>query len=62
LFNGHTQVNASDLRSLPYPSRATLSALGARAPADKLPSQEIIDDWVNQVVFSEPVAREQPKN
>ncbi len=26
LFNGHTQVNASDLRSLPYPSQETLIA------------------------------------
>jgi adenine-specific DNA-methyltransferase len=29
-FNGHTQVNATDLRSLPYPSEAQLLALGTR--------------------------------
>lgn len=52
LFNGHTQVNASDLRALPYPSRATLIALGEQAPEDKLPPQETIDEWVNTVVFS----------
>ncbi len=60
LFNGHTQVNASDLRSLPYPSRATLIALGKEAPADKLPAQEAVDELVNQVVFGEPVTV--PKN
>ncbi len=54
LFNGHTQVNASDLRSLPYPSRAALIALGERTPVEKLPAQETIDELVNQVVFREP--------
>ncbi len=29
-FNGHTQVNATDLRSLKYPSCAALEALGQR--------------------------------
>ena len=52
LFNGHTQVNASDLRALPYPGRAELIALGERASADKLPPQEIVDEWVNQIIFS----------
>ncbi len=28
-FSGHTQVNATDLRSLAYPSKATLQAMGA---------------------------------
>ncbi len=30
-FNGHTQVNASDLRSLRYPSKAALEELGRSA-------------------------------
>jgi len=30
-FNGHTQVNATDLRRLRYPDRATLERLGQRA-------------------------------
>jgi adenine-specific DNA-methyltransferase len=30
-FNGHTQVNATDLRSLRYPTRGDLVALGRRA-------------------------------
>ncbi len=62
LFNGHTQVNASDLRSLPYPSRATLIALGERAPADKLPTQETVDKLVDQVVFYEPATAPQHRN
>lgn len=53
LFNGHTQVNASDLRALPYPSLATLIALGERAPDDKLPAQETIDYWVSDLVFGD---------
>lgn len=32
-FNGHTQVNATDLRSLPYPSARQLRCLGAYARA-----------------------------
>ena len=28
-FNGHTQVNATDLRSLKYPAREQLLALGS---------------------------------
>ena len=27
-FNGHTQVNATDLRNLRYPTRAELESLG----------------------------------
>lgn len=54
LFNGHTQVNASDLRALPYPSRSRLIALGEMAAPDRLPTQEIVDTWVDAVVFSEP--------
>ncbi|MGH9533174.1 MAG: N-6 DNA methylase [Terriglobales bacterium] len=30
-FNGHTQVNASDLRSLPYPTKTQLERMGKRA-------------------------------
>lgn len=33
-FNGHTQVNASDLRRLKYPSREVLSLLGAWVRAE----------------------------
>jgi len=35
-FNGHTQVNATDLRSLSYPTRDKLISLGQRQDASKL--------------------------
>ncbi len=41
-FNGHTQVNATDLRSLPYPSAATLTALGEQFIAG-FPAQPELD-------------------
>ncbi|MDE2772113.1 MAG: BsuBI/PstI family type II restriction endonuclease [Gemmatimonadota bacterium] len=41
-FNGHTQVNATDLRWLRYPSRATLERLGRQHDAATL-SQQAID-------------------
>lgn len=40
-FNGHTQVNATDLRSLRYPSRATLVALGRATSAEPLGSARL---------------------
>lgn len=51
LFNGHTQVNATDLRALPYPCREALIALGKRTPTGELPAQEIIDHLVQEVLF-----------
>jgi adenine-specific DNA-methyltransferase len=41
-FNGHTQVNATDLRMLQYPSQEVLKALGAHV-GDEFPSQTEID-------------------
>ena len=41
-FNGHTQVNATDLRRLRYPDRATLERLGGQHDALTL-SQQTID-------------------
>ncbi len=41
-FNGHTQVNAGDLRALRYPKVEILMKWGATV-RDELPSQEIID-------------------
>ncbi len=46
-FNGHTQVNATDLRMLKYPSRETLEALGASVGA-KFPSQRKIDELLER--------------
>lgn len=42
-FNGHTQVNATDLRKLKYPSREILSALGKWAISQGDLSQMAID-------------------
>ena len=44
-FNGHTQVNATDLRSLRYPSEARLTALGRKIGPRNL-TQDEIDDLV----------------
>lgn len=43
-FNGHTQVNATDLRAMKYPSRHTLMALGEWALASGELSQSMIDE------------------
>lgn len=44
-FNGHTQVNATDLRSLRYPKKTDLIKLGNRVK-ETLPSQEKLDELV----------------
>lgn len=40
-FNGHTQVNATDLRSLKYPHREVLERIGQRASGAVLSQQDI---------------------
>ncbi len=47
LFSGHTQVNASDLRKIRYPSRIQLENLG-RMIDDFLPDQGMIDAIVEK--------------
>lgn len=42
-FNGHTQVNATDLRNIPYPPRAALTTLGEWARSAEDISQASID-------------------
>lgn len=49
-FSGHTQVNAADLRSLPYPTRSALIALGRRI-GTSCPDQQEIDRLVDEVLF-----------
>ncbi|CAG0991939.1 Type-2 restriction enzyme AplI [Myxococcaceae bacterium] len=56
-FSGHTQVNATDLRSLRYPSREALEALG-RKVGEEMPDQDGIDRLVREEVF--PVAGPDP--
>jgi adenine-specific DNA-methyltransferase len=46
-FSGHTQVNATDLRTLPYPDRKTLQAMGSEIKSLDL-SQDEIDDLVEK--------------
>lgn len=49
IFGGHTQVNATDLRSLHYPSLESLKRIGSNASADD-PSQKEIDDLINKEI------------
>lgn len=49
-FNGHTQVNATDLRSLNYPTRAELERLGERISDPEI-SQEQLDSIVEEELF-----------
>lgn len=49
-FNGHTQVNATDLRSLRYPDRATLERLGTRYDGRTV-SQQVIDRIIEEEIF-----------
>jgi adenine-specific DNA-methyltransferase len=49
-FNGHTQVNATDLRLLKYPSAAALTLLGVWASKQVKPSQGAIDRQVSTLL------------
>ncbi len=49
-FNGHTQVNATDLRSLKYPTRAELEALGDQI-GDSFPEQADLDELIQKELF-----------
>ncbi|RYD30714.1 MAG: SAM-dependent methyltransferase [Verrucomicrobiaceae bacterium] len=40
-FSGHTQVNATDLRTLSYPSRSILQSMGRAMPSPGLQQKEI---------------------
>ena len=42
LFSGHTQVNATDLRKMRYPSHEEILRLGAHVKMS-MPKQEVID-------------------
>lgn len=49
-FNGHTQINATDLRRLPYPSMEELQRLGAAIGATSAGDQRKIDALVSDHV------------
>ena len=47
-FSGHTQVNATDLRTLRFPTAGMLSRLGRLAP-ERLPEQDEVDPLVEKL-------------
>jgi adenine-specific DNA-methyltransferase len=49
-FNGHTQVNATDLRNIRYPTRNQLQALGRKMPS-LFPEQSELDRLVREELF-----------
>jgi adenine-specific DNA-methyltransferase len=49
-FSGHTQVNATDLRSIPYPKRNEIVAIGKKLTTS-CPSQSELDQIVCSEVF-----------
>jgi adenine-specific DNA-methyltransferase len=49
-FNGHTQVNATDLRLMKYLSRAALIALGKWARAQSKLTQAVLDDQLTKLL------------
>ncbi|MCL6097626.1 MAG: N-6 DNA methylase [Bacteroidetes bacterium] len=50
LFNGHTQVNADDLRYLPFPGIERLNSIGNHFYGE-LPNQEEIDSIIEEELF-----------
>ena len=40
-FSGHTQVNATDLRALKYPSKESLETLGRKIVKSEIPQKEL---------------------
>lgn len=48
-FNGHTQVNATDLRLLKYPSREALMELGKWAKQNSEVTQSMIDEQLGRL-------------
>jgi tRNA1(Val) A37 N6-methylase TrmN6 len=52
-FSGHTQVNATDLRLLKYPSREALTGLGAWAQAQSELTQGKIDQKIESLAWAE---------
>jgi len=49
-FSGHTQVNATDLRLMKYPSRKALVALGEWAIHAQEPTQTLIDEQLERLI------------
>lgn len=49
-FNGHTQVNATDLRNIEYPTSEQLHALGNQITS-RFPSQTELDELIKEVLL-----------
>jgi adenine-specific DNA-methyltransferase len=50
-FSGHTQVNATDLRKVKFPSSEKLTELGERI-GDSFPDQGVLDNICREVIFT----------
>lgn len=48
-FNGHTQINATDLRKIKYPSREILIELGQWAKKHRMITQHMMDEQVRNL-------------
>ena len=51
LFSGHTQVNATDLRNIPYPAMQKLKELGKRLQQSTQWHQQLFDSFVESIVL-----------
>lgn len=51
LFSGHTQVNATDLRNIPYPTTQELKELGKRLHQSNQWDQQLFDSLVENIVL-----------
>ncbi|HEY1351807.1 MAG TPA: Eco57I restriction-modification methylase domain-containing protein [Ktedonobacteraceae bacterium] len=60
-FNGHTQVNATDLRNLTYPTRAQLEALGKKISLP-FPPQHIVDTVIREELLTTATRDLQPRD
>jgi tRNA1(Val) A37 N6-methylase TrmN6 len=49
-FNGHTQVNATDLKVMKYPSREILTQLGMWSKQQSKITQEMIDEQLGKLI------------
>lgn len=49
-FNGHTQVNATDLKLMKYPCREALNYLGEWAMQHQEPTQAMMDEQLQQLI------------
>jgi adenine-specific DNA-methyltransferase len=57
-FNGHTQVNATDLKLMRYPSREALTQLGEWAKANPNQTQEAIDQKIEDSAMTHDYVRD----